>query len=217
MYDDSWTEVSRLGDGTKVRVRTIRPEDKEALRDGFERLSPQSKRMRFFGVKTELSDSDLRQLTEVDGVNHFAVVAARLQDDGTTGEGLGVARFLRCKDSAETAEAAVTVVDSAQSKGLGTLLSRHLFRAAAERGIKTFHAEFFTRNQRVAQVLQGLARNTRFTQEGEYIRAEIPIPDVGESVRREGGRRRFFRDLLGHSAREDIELRTKRLLLKIKD
>jgi hypothetical protein len=81
-------------------IREIRPDDKELLAAGYARLSERSRLRRFLAPKPRLTTSDLRYLTEVDGINHFAIVA-------TTGvDIIGVARWVRLVDDPEEAEAA---------------------------------------------------------------------------------------------------------------
>jgi len=43
-----YTEHAELRDGTSVLLRLVRPTDKELLRAGFQRLSPESRYARFF-------------------------------------------------------------------------------------------------------------------------------------------------------------------------
>src|SRR5205823_13235304 len=81
---------ARLRDGTPVIVRPIRPDDKALLRDGFRRLSEESRIRRFMAPIRELSDDQLRSLTEIDYVDHFAW-AAVLAERPTVG--IGVGRF----------------------------------------------------------------------------------------------------------------------------
>ena len=66
-----------LKDGTAVRLRLIRPDDKDRLRAGFARLSPESRYLRFFVPKSTLTDAELVYLTETDGVDHVAIGASR--------------------------------------------------------------------------------------------------------------------------------------------
>ena len=73
-----YREEHVLADGTKVTLRLITPADAEPLRQGFLRLSPTSRYRRFLSGMSELSDDMLRYLTEVDGIDHVAVVLLRL-------------------------------------------------------------------------------------------------------------------------------------------
>ena len=78
-----------LADGSRVRTRPIKPADRDALADGFARLSAKSRYRRFLGPKPTLSARELTYLTEVDHVTHEAVVAF----DEADGRMVGVARY----------------------------------------------------------------------------------------------------------------------------
>src|SRR5271154_1834679 len=62
-------------DGAAVRIRAIRPDDKERLHDHFKGLSEQSVYFRFMGFKRDLSPQDLQRLTELDFKSHGGLVA----------------------------------------------------------------------------------------------------------------------------------------------
>ena len=51
-FDERYREALELRDGSAIVLRTIRPDDKALLSAGFHRLSPQSRYLRFHGVKT---------------------------------------------------------------------------------------------------------------------------------------------------------------------
>src|SRR5215470_7945825 len=88
-----YLEHAVLRDGTRVRLRLVRPESKDTLRAAFERMSPESRYARFLAPKASLSDDELRYLCDVDQENHVAIGAVRDEADEQTG--LGVARFVR--------------------------------------------------------------------------------------------------------------------------
>jgi GNAT superfamily N-acetyltransferase len=146
-----------LADGTVVFVRPIRPEDAALIREGFERLSPESRYRRFFGAVTHLNDELLEYLTNVDGVSHVAFVAGQVTLDLKAERGLGVARFVRLPNEPDVAEAAVTVVDDMQGKGIGRILLTTLAAAARERGVKRFRGEVLATNQPIRQILADVA------------------------------------------------------------
>jgi GNAT superfamily N-acetyltransferase len=125
-----------LRDGARVTLARSRPEDKPLVAASFERLSEESRSRRFFTTKNELSAAELDYLVDVEHKDHEAIIAI----DPSSGEALGVARYIRLKDDAEVAEVAVTVADDWQRRGLGrALLDRLKYRARRE-GVRRFSA-----------------------------------------------------------------------------
>lgn len=196
------TEVT-LRDGTPVLLRPILPEDKAELLDGFRRLSPQSRYRRFLSPVDELTEEQLRDLTEVDYVDHFAWVAFDLSTPGRPG--MGVARYIRVPGEPEVAEAAVTVVDDYQGRGLGTLLLEALGAVALENGISRFRGYALEENRAILEVLEGLGASTEHDSPG-LVRVEIDLR-AGET------RGSPLRDVLRILARGDgpVALRPDRL------
>jgi RimJ/RimL family protein N-acetyltransferase len=139
-----------LRDGSAVLIRPVRGTDGPLLADGFARLSPRSRRMRFLGTKTTLSAAELRYFTDVDHHDHEAIGALSAAD----GHGVGIARYVRDADDPQAAEVAVTVVDDWQGRGLGTELVSRLSDRARQAGIHRFTALVAAENVAVA----GLAR-----------------------------------------------------------
>jgi hypothetical protein len=80
--DDTGRAVA-LRDGSSVVVRPVRPEDRELLLAGFERLGPESRYQRFLAPLAELTDDIVTYLTDVDHHDHEALAAI----DAATGEG----------------------------------------------------------------------------------------------------------------------------------
>jgi GNAT superfamily N-acetyltransferase len=125
-----------LRDGRQLLIGRVTPRDAPVLADGFARLSEESRRLRFLTAKPTLSRSELRYLTEVDGHHHEALGAV----DPQTGEGVGIARFVRDSENPTRAEAAITVADAWQRHGVGKLLLERLSNRAREEGITHFTA-----------------------------------------------------------------------------
>jgi RimJ/RimL family protein N-acetyltransferase len=133
----------RLRNGTAVVIRPITADDKALLVRGMAALSPRSARLRFLAPKTRLSLAELRYLTEVDHVDHYALVAV-LADDPTTMAGVG--RWVRDEHDPAAAELAVVVGDCHQGQGLGTRLGSALADGARARGIGRFTATMLPEN-----------------------------------------------------------------------
>lgn len=167
-------EHTTLRDGTHVVLRHIRPEDAPELRRAFERLSPESRYRRFFGGVAQLTDASLRYLTEVDGRDHVAIVATTDGPASETRTGLGVARFIRHHEEPTVAEAAVTVVDDTQRKGLGRLLATKLAEAARERGVHVFRADVLADNATMRSIMSEIGAIERSAGAG-VVTYDIPL------------------------------------------
>lgn len=173
-----WVEHAVLPDGTPIRLRLIRPEDKDRLRAGFNQLSPESRYARFLAPKTSLSDDELRYLCELDHEHHLAITAARDDQPDGEAEGLGIARFIRLTEPPTTAEAAIAVADAAQHRGLGKLLFLRLVAAAAERGVERFRCEVLGSNTGMAGLLAQISPDRSIEVGSGVMSIEVPLPNV---------------------------------------
>lgn len=124
-----------LPDGRPVALRPVVSEDRRRLADGFQELSETSRRLRFLGAVSELSPATLHYLTDVDHVDHVAWGALDLHDPLVPGFGVG--RFIRLVEAPTVAEFSVTVLDSAQGRGVGQTLLALLCVLAPTLGIDT--------------------------------------------------------------------------------
>jgi RimJ/RimL family protein N-acetyltransferase len=162
-----------------VTIRQIEPTDATLVRAFYDELSDRSRRLRFLVPTNELSDEDLRYLTEVDHKRHEAMVALE-------GERLvGVARYVRTPGDRESAEVAVVVVDDRQGDGIGTGLLDRLTERARENGIVRYTALVSVDNDIVVSALERAgAERTGTTDEGEIEFAiDVPSEGLGERLR----------------------------------
>ncbi|HEX2822333.1 MAG TPA: GNAT family N-acetyltransferase [Streptosporangiaceae bacterium] len=111
-----------LRDGTPAMIWPLLPTDAEMLREGFRRLSEDSRQYRFLMALTELSEPMIQLLVDsVDGVHHIALVLVVLPPDGEEGP-VGVAHLLQDPADPASADIAVTVIDDWQGHGAGSAL-----------------------------------------------------------------------------------------------
>jgi GNAT superfamily N-acetyltransferase len=147
--------VFELDRGTRILVRPIEPGDKHRLVNGLRRLSEESIRKRFLAAKPRFTSAELRYLTEVDGVNHIALVAL-LEDDPE--QLVAVARCVRLPDRPDTAEMAIVVGDPWQNQGVGRALATTLADEALAVGIRRFAATMLGDNEAARRLMRTFAR-----------------------------------------------------------
>src|SRR6185295_16435927 len=141
-------------------------------------LSRRSRFQRFFTATPGLTEAALRYFTEVDGVDHYAVVAVSTRDDGVI-EPVGTARFVRLKPPrSDAAEFAVTVLDAWQGRGVSGVLLGRLIRDAQARGIATFVADVLAENQAMLHRIDRLAADCRLSLDDGVVHIEFEIGDM---------------------------------------
>jgi len=171
-----------LRDGAAVRVRAIRPDDKQRLREAFERLSPDTIYRRFLHPKNALTAGELRTATELDFQDHVSIAVTAGDDDDE--RFVAVGRFVRSSHAADTAELAITVVDGFQRRGAGTLLLERLVRVARESGVRALVAHVLEDNHAMLRFLAGLDLPAARTYEGGVYRVVLDLAGSAHGARR---------------------------------
>jgi CRP-like cAMP-binding protein len=162
-----------LDDGTGVLLRPLLPSDRETVAAAVRDLSVESRRRRFFSAG-QPSELVIDYLVEIDYVDHFAwlVVDARAPSDAW-----GAARYIRHQDKPECAEAAVTVTDAQQGRGLGALMLGAIGAAASVSGIARFTGSLQWDNPQMRAVLSKAGAAFAFGEPG-VMSAEFTVDDA---------------------------------------
>ncbi len=167
-----------LRNGHPMALRPIEPADRDRLSAGFDALSPSSRRLRFLGSVSTLSDAHLRYLTEVDGHDHVAWVALDLDDPAAPGFGVG--RFVRLGPET-VAEFSLTVLDTVQGHGVGQVLLAVLSIVAPTVGVDTLRGVVGRENERMAGWLLRLGAVS--VDDGHDLTFDLSLPvDPGFST-----------------------------------
>jgi N-acetylglutamate synthase-like GNAT family acetyltransferase len=122
-------EPFTTADGRHLFVRKIRPDDADALRRAFARLTPEQARRRTFHRIAELSPEAAERLTRVDPETTTVWVVV-----DEHGEIRGEAR-LHADAVTDSAEFGVAVDPGYTHQGIGWRLMRKLFDDAQQRGL----------------------------------------------------------------------------------
>ena len=141
-----------LPDGRVMRVRAIRPEDRDTLRAEFLKLSKATVRDRFFSIKLDLTPAELSYFTEVDFDRHVALVAELETAAGL--QPVAVGRMVRMSDQPDHAEVAITVTDAMQGKGIGKIMLARLIDCARQLGVRHVDASVLADNERMLNLIR---------------------------------------------------------------
>jgi acetyltransferase len=147
-----------LRDGSRLRVRPIRPEDAAAEIAFVAGLSEESRYLRFMYHLQELTPQMLARFTQVDYDRELAFIAL----GGKPGNEkiVGVARYVANPDR-ESAEFAVVVADAWQGRGLGRALMRKLIASAKRRGFHRLVGSILGINASMQRLVRALGFQLR--------------------------------------------------------
>lgn len=162
-----------LRNGESVLIREIGPDDRRLLKAGFEKLSAQSRFFRFLGPHGNLSEAELDRFTQSNTHDHVAIGAASIGVEQDMP--IGTARFVRIPDAPESAEFAITVVDSHQRLGLGSLLLSALAKIAHEQGIDALVGHVHRDNTGIQKLIEGAGGMRVSAQEEAEWRLALPL------------------------------------------
>jgi ribosomal protein S18 acetylase RimI-like enzyme len=156
----------------RVVVRPLTAADSSALLAAFERLSPETRRLRFMSFGARLTKSDADRLTDLDHRHSEALAAIAL----TTNEIIGVARYFELQGDPGAAEFAVTVDDDWQGQGIGRRLITELVGRARANGIERLVAYVDPANERVIEWLKRHGAESSRGNTGSIYTLDIAAP-----------------------------------------
>ena len=142
-----------LRDGTTMVIRRPSGDDTPAVTTLFDGLSPESVRLRFFGMgwdQGRIAAQRICQSPSADGGALIAEVESELDGEAMR-EVIGEAEYWRLPDG-EAAEIAFAVAEGYKGQGVATLLLEHLAAAARSAGVRRFTAETMFENRAMAGV-----------------------------------------------------------------
>jgi acyl-CoA synthetase (NDP forming)/RimJ/RimL family protein N-acetyltransferase len=173
-YPHGWETDVVLSDGSTVRLRPIRPDDRERLRRFHGRQSRESIYFRYFRFRPELTEKELVHFTHVDYRDRMAFVALRAD------EIVAVARYERWPGR-DTAEVAFFVDDAHNGKGLATIMLEYLAAAARGCGLDGFTASVLPENARMLAVFRRAGFDVQSHFEEGVIEVQLGIQVTEET------------------------------------
>lgn len=143
----------RLFDGRTVTIRPIRASDDVRERNFLNRLSGESRYLRFQQWVNAPSDKLVHFLTDIDYDKHLAFVCT--VPDATGEELVGEARYA-ANPEGNSCEFGIVIADSWHDTGIAGLLMEALISAARERGLASMEGLVLSPNAKMLRFARGL-------------------------------------------------------------
>ena len=140
-YPSQWERHLVLGDGWRIFVRPIRPDDEDLIRDHLAHVSKEDLRLRFFDSIKEFSHQFITGLIDLDYARAMAFVAI----DEASKEPLGVVR-LHADAIHESGEYAILLRSDLKGRGLGWSLMQLIIEYAKAEGLKRISGQILQEN-----------------------------------------------------------------------
>jgi ribosomal protein S18 acetylase RimI-like enzyme len=149
-------------------VRPLRNGDIDTVLAVFHRLSDESRRGRFNGVKARLTEEELWCLARVDATHHALV--AFVEGDA---DPVAIARLVR---DGQAAEIAFEVANDYQQRGIGTALTEELLADARAAGITEITALVTADNPAAISLLRRALRVLDISLQGSELSIRAAVP-----------------------------------------
>ena len=150
--------------GCDLMLRAVKISDEPLLKDFFYSLSDQSIYRRFMSQRKDMPHERLQDFVIIDYTNEMVILAVK--QDGEVEEVVGVGQY-GIHPNSHTAEVALVVRDSHQSKGVGTALLSYLTELAKKEGLMGFTAEVLMENASMMHLFDKMGFDIqRRTEEG---------------------------------------------------
>ncbi|HLA89643.1 MAG TPA: GNAT family N-acetyltransferase [Gemmatimonadaceae bacterium] len=177
-----------LRDGSTATIRLAAHEDGQALQEFFARLSPESRRHRFFSLAEPPAEL-VRSFCDCSKPEHLLtlVVTRRTSNRDTI---VGAATYI-ARD-AQSAEVAFSVDDQLQGRGLGTQLLERLALLAIRHGFTRFWAVTEADNRSMIEVFRRSGFPLRETADSGLVEVDFAVAPTASSVQVSEVRDRVF-------------------------
>ncbi len=144
--------------GRPAVVRPIRGEDEPRHLEFYNKLSPESIRMRYFYSRGVPTHQELASWTQIDYDREMAFIVSAPSLDGQGPETLGVVRVVTDPDNIKS-EFSIVIRDDLQGEGLGVILMRKAVEYCKSRNTLMIEGSTLPTNKG----MQGLAMKLGFT------------------------------------------------------
>ena len=176
-----------LRDGTSAEIRPSEPTDAGMMQEFVDRLSPESKRHRFFSESAPPREMVTALCNSSDPRSQITLIVTRISE--------GALRIIAAGSywakEQHTAEVAMAVDDAFHGKGLGTLLLERLALLAIRHGFTRLWAVTHAENLAMREVFRESGFTAQEAYEGDDMEVELSLIPTETTVSRAEVRERL--------------------------
>lgn len=158
-----------LKNGLPVKVRALRPDDREHVAKAIRGLDRESIYFRLFSYRNEISDAGLDRVMRFDPDTEVALLVTTA-DEAVIGSG----RYVVTRPGA--AEVAFMVEEDYHGLGIASRVLRHLAIVACDQGIGTFEADVLAENKAMLAVFARTGWPMTKAREGDAVHVTLALP-----------------------------------------
>ena len=164
-----------LRNGLAVKIRAIRPDDRDKVAAAVGKLDRESVYSRLFSYRNELTDAGLSQIMAVDPDREVTllVTTGTGPDEIVIGSGRYVASVVQGAE--RTAEVAFIVEEDHHGLGIAGRLLTHLADIARRRGIVMFEADVLAANKSMLGVFARSGLPMRQRRDGSVVHVTLSL------------------------------------------
>ncbi|CUS35126.1 bifunctional acetate--CoA ligase family protein/GNAT family N-acetyltransferase [Candidatus Nitrospira nitrificans] len=176
-----------MRDGSTAAIRPAEPTDASLMQQFVDRLSPESRRHRFFSETLPSRDRIVALCDSSTPDSQLTLIVTRMQE----GSLQIIATGSYWAKDADTAEAAMVVDDAFHGKGLGTLLLERLALLAIHHGFTRLWAVTHAENLAMREVFRESGFTAHEAYEGDDMAVELSLIPTETTVARAEVRERL--------------------------
>lgn len=176
-------EVLLKRSGRKAIMRAIRGEDEPNHLEFYNKLSPQSIRLRYFYSRGVPTHQELANWTQIDYDREMAFIISVPRDEGKGMETLGVVRAVTDADNIRS-EFSVVIRDDLQGEGLGVALMSKIVEYCRSRGTLQIIGSTLPSNKGMQNLAKKLGFENSFNVEEDVVDMKMMLNDPSEDWQR---------------------------------
>ena len=181
-YPSRYKQRWPLPQGGEFTMRPIRPDDAQMLQDFVQRLSDDSRYMRFVSRNKELTPSMLSRMTLIDYDREMALVAVQALSERDaqgalveTERIIGMSQYITNPDKA-SCEFSLVVSDELGGQGLGSRLMLSIMEEARDKGLQEIDGLVLAKNPGMLSLMRKLGFECkRFEEDTDFMLVTCPL------------------------------------------